>query len=630
MAPDTVQCSYCHSSILRAVAFCPRCGKRQKAPLSDSDLSADPYAVLQVTRDAEREVIEAAYKGLAKKYHPDVSSSQASAERMRQVNWAYNILSDPARRKDWDLRQDVASRPGTAAYQEPATPSTRAPSEPTTSPRPRPPSEPSSNRTAEAKPSHPAAETQGASSAPLESETTRKHRSACRYCGQLTSVGELACEHCGRVDWHGSSAPGESPPPHTQSETPTGQRAPQTDRGTSASAGTVSTGDSGPPAQREGWQSVGPIIAVMVFVGLCVAGAIFAELNQSRSTPAPVYQSPVHTAFHPTATTTPSPVPSPTPAYEFTVAVSASNIRSGPGTTYSIVGSVRNGALLLADGTSPDGNWLRVTVKDSELHGWVFAKAVEPQAQTTLLPTFLYVASTPGKSSSATTSGEPDQTATGAAQESECREFTEYGADKEGYPVCALGIVRYISWEAESEFGGKAAYVCFNSLCEGLSVVMEEPADPGIAVGECYAFTGTVFLYSDSNVPFVSVWREGQIQPCSSVVSPTPTPTATKRPTLAPTRSATRRPTARPRPTSTRVPRLDVVVTVYNRASGTLYLTVRGPMTTSINVAAGSYNTLSLTAGTYTYIGKAPGYEDTTGTKYFSAGEWTWDWYDED
>ncbi|HEY6568934.1 MAG TPA: DnaJ domain-containing protein [Candidatus Limnocylindrales bacterium] len=58
----------------------------------------DPYKVLQVDSEAEFEVIEAAYRRLARKYHPDVSPGEESQERMVRINQAWELLRDPTRR----------------------------------------------------------------------------------------------------------------------------------------------------------------------------------------------------------------------------------------------------------------------------------------------------------------------------------------------------------------------------------------------------------------------------------------------------------------------------------------------------------------------------------------------------
>lgn len=79
----------------------------------------DPYAILGVERDATPTQVAHAYRALAKELHPDLQGD-ASAERMRQVNAAWEILSDPRKRAAWDNGQDVVAAgahwsPSTAA-----------------------------------------------------------------------------------------------------------------------------------------------------------------------------------------------------------------------------------------------------------------------------------------------------------------------------------------------------------------------------------------------------------------------------------------------------------------------------------------------------------------------------------
>ena len=65
----------------------------------------DHYRQLQVTRDADAEVIERAYKTLSMKYHPDrVDGSQraGATKRMQAINEAYAVLRDPVRRRAYD------------------------------------------------------------------------------------------------------------------------------------------------------------------------------------------------------------------------------------------------------------------------------------------------------------------------------------------------------------------------------------------------------------------------------------------------------------------------------------------------------------------------------------------------
>lgn len=64
----------------------------------------DYYKILQIAPDASTEVIQMAYKALAKKYHPDLNPGQeeAAQEKMKDVNEAYEILSDKDKRWQYD------------------------------------------------------------------------------------------------------------------------------------------------------------------------------------------------------------------------------------------------------------------------------------------------------------------------------------------------------------------------------------------------------------------------------------------------------------------------------------------------------------------------------------------------
>jgi curved DNA-binding protein CbpA len=61
------------------------------------------YDILKVSRDAPIEVIQAAYRSLARKYHPDRHGSSPDREaQMKAINAAYEVLSDPAKRAEHD------------------------------------------------------------------------------------------------------------------------------------------------------------------------------------------------------------------------------------------------------------------------------------------------------------------------------------------------------------------------------------------------------------------------------------------------------------------------------------------------------------------------------------------------
>ncbi len=71
----------------------------------------DHYATLQVAPTAEPAVIAAAYRALARRYHPDVAGA-AGEEAMRRINAAWEVLGDPERRADYDRRRAAPSAPG--------------------------------------------------------------------------------------------------------------------------------------------------------------------------------------------------------------------------------------------------------------------------------------------------------------------------------------------------------------------------------------------------------------------------------------------------------------------------------------------------------------------------------------
>ena len=64
---------------------------------------ADHYEVLGVDRSAAAEDIKKAYRRLARELHPDVNPSADAAERFKLVTHAYDVLSDPRERQQYDL-----------------------------------------------------------------------------------------------------------------------------------------------------------------------------------------------------------------------------------------------------------------------------------------------------------------------------------------------------------------------------------------------------------------------------------------------------------------------------------------------------------------------------------------------
>ena len=63
----------------------------------------DYYDVLGIDRNADEKTIKKAYRKLAKKYHPDTNAGNAdAADKFKEVNEAYDVLSDPKKKKMYD------------------------------------------------------------------------------------------------------------------------------------------------------------------------------------------------------------------------------------------------------------------------------------------------------------------------------------------------------------------------------------------------------------------------------------------------------------------------------------------------------------------------------------------------
>ncbi|MBN1259572.1 MAG: molecular chaperone DnaJ [Anaerolineae bacterium] len=72
----------------------------------------DYYGVLGVPRDAPQDDIKKAYRKLARKYHPDVSSEPEAEERFKEINEAYEVLSDAEKRQMYDRFGTVSPNMG--------------------------------------------------------------------------------------------------------------------------------------------------------------------------------------------------------------------------------------------------------------------------------------------------------------------------------------------------------------------------------------------------------------------------------------------------------------------------------------------------------------------------------------
>jgi curved DNA-binding protein CbpA len=105
----------------------------------------DPYKILQVDPEAEDEVIQAAYRRLARKYHPDLATTAEAAARMTAINGAWELIGEPNARKAYDRRRaaEVAERSteGPSAPSRPGSPPRPSAGAPSPTHRPAPPPE---------------------------------------------------------------------------------------------------------------------------------------------------------------------------------------------------------------------------------------------------------------------------------------------------------------------------------------------------------------------------------------------------------------------------------------------------------------------------------------------------------
>src|ERR1700730_8383114 len=86
----------------------------------------DYYQILGVPKDAPQKAIKSAFRKLARQHHPDVNpGDKAAEEKFKTINEAYEVLSDPQKRKkydtlgaDWEKYQQSGGQPGGFDYSQ--------------------------------------------------------------------------------------------------------------------------------------------------------------------------------------------------------------------------------------------------------------------------------------------------------------------------------------------------------------------------------------------------------------------------------------------------------------------------------------------------------------------------------
>ena len=95
----------------------------------------DPYKILQVDSEAEDEVIQAAYRRLARKYHPDLAATDEAAARMSAINAAWELIGDPAARRAYDRSRAADAASAASPASSTTTGASASASRPSTPPR---------------------------------------------------------------------------------------------------------------------------------------------------------------------------------------------------------------------------------------------------------------------------------------------------------------------------------------------------------------------------------------------------------------------------------------------------------------------------------------------------------------
>src|SRR6185295_18744085 len=83
-------------------------------------IEKDYYKTLGVAKDAKPDEIKKSYRKLARKFHPDANKGDAaSEEKFKEISEAYDVLADPARRKEYDEARTLFGPGGAGGFRVP-------------------------------------------------------------------------------------------------------------------------------------------------------------------------------------------------------------------------------------------------------------------------------------------------------------------------------------------------------------------------------------------------------------------------------------------------------------------------------------------------------------------------------